>query len=136
LLPFGAHANAAPAIVIEGLIVRIGTSVPHAAPNSVQAGPTIAVCLFLDEPVIRSPAPAGFRMADPKKFSDDNGFLPAGASAAPQGMIAPAAGTFNRGQSTKRLASDINEGGHLKPRDRLWVASDGLAVARRPVASL
>jgi hypothetical protein len=42
-----------------------------------EAGVTFSMCLFLDEPIIRSPASAGLRMTSSKKLADDGGFFSA-----------------------------------------------------------
>lgn len=77
-----------------------------------QAAAAFTVRLFLDEPVIRSPAPAGFSVSASKKSANDDGLLAAGTSAPPQGLFASAADAFDCSQSTKRLAGDINNLGH------------------------
>jgi hypothetical protein len=77
-----------------------------------KAGVTFPVCLLLDKPIIRSPAPAGLRVAASQKFSYNNDFLTAGALTAPQSSFVSTADLLNCSQSTERLACDINGLGH------------------------
>jgi len=112
MMPFGADANATTAIARKGSAMSIAASCFHAGPDAMQAGVAFSVRHLLNEPIIRSPAAAGFRRAAAQTFADDRHAAATGALAIPDGLFVSTSRVVEHSQSTKCLAADINGPGH------------------------
>jgi hypothetical protein len=119
LLPFHANANSTSTIARESLAMRIAASRFHASPDAVQARSGIAMLPRLLRAIISAPAAARFRVTTAQKLADDGCLAAARAMTLPQGIFVFSTDARNDGQSTERLASDIDDLGHGSPLTRL-----------------
>lgn len=119
IVPLGTNSNAAFAVITEIILVRIGASLLHAKPNSMQSLWHAAMCAIALPDAFKSQTSARLRVTASQKITDNNCLISTRTTAPPKCISVSRAGSFDHGQSTECLSSDILGNGQCDLLQRL-----------------